>query len=70
MIISAAKDYISGCVNFSFNCQSVTLLQAYLLLVLFSSSLLVETGGKCPLVFSVTRVGGTNIYFLRSFMFK
>ena len=31
----------------------------YLLLELFSSSLLAETGGKCPLVFSVTRVGFT-----------
>ena len=52
------KDYISGCAAFSFNCQSVSLLQAYLLIELFSSSLLAETGGKCPLVFSVTRVHG------------
>ena len=50
------KDYVSGCAAFSFNCQSVPLLQAYLLLELFSSSLLAETGGKCPLVFSVTCV--------------
>ena len=40
------KDYISGCVNFSFNCQSVSLLQAYLLLELSSSSLLAGTGGN------------------------
>merc|ERR1712012_80204 len=40
------KDYISGCVNFSFNCQSVSLLQAYLLLELSSSRLLAGTGGN------------------------
>ena len=57
------KDYISGCVNFSFNCQSVSLLQAYLLLELSSSRLLAGTGGNRrqpaatgPLVFSVNRV--------------
>ena len=57
------KDYISGCVNFSFNCQSVSLLQAYLLLELPSSSLLAGTGGNWrqpvatgPLVFSVVRL--------------
>ena len=42
--------------------QSVSLLQAYLLLELFSSSLLAETGGKCPLVFSVTRVAKCKKY--------
>ena len=57
------KDYISGCVNFSFNRQSVSLLQAYLLLELPSSSLLAGTGGNRrrpaatgPLVFSVVRL--------------
>ena len=60
------KDYISGCVNFSCNCQSVSLLQAYLLLELSSSSLLAGTGGKRrqpaatgPLVLSVMRLGDT-----------
>ena len=52
----ATKDYISGCGAFSFNSQSVSLLQAYLLLELISSSLLAETSGKCPLVFSVKPV--------------
>ena len=42
------KDYISGCINFSFNCQSVSLLQAYLLLELSSSRLLAGTGGNRP----------------------
>ena len=55
--LSLATDFISGCGAFSFNSQSVSLLHAYLLLQLFSSSLLAETGGKCPLVFSITRVG-------------
>ena len=55
--LGLSKDYVSGCAAFSFNCQSVSSLKAYLLLELFSSSLLAETGGKCPLVFSVTRVG-------------
>ena len=50
------EDYISGCGAFSFNSQSVSVLQAYLLLELFSSSQLAETSGKCPLVFSVNRV--------------
>ena len=50
------KDYVSGCATFSFNCKSVSLLQAYLLWELFSSSLLAETSGKCPLVFSVNPV--------------
>ena len=57
------KDYISGCVNFSFNCQFVSLLQAYLLLELSSSSLLAGTGGNQqrpaatgPLIFSVNHV--------------
>ena len=44
-ILYYIKDYISGCVNFSFNCQSVSFLQAYLLLELSSSSLLAGTGG-------------------------
>ena len=62
------KDYISGCVNFSFNCQSVSLLQVYLLLKLSSSSLLAGTGGNRrrpaatgPLVFSVVRLHRHNI---------
>ena len=46
-----AKDSISGYGAFSFNSQSVSLLQAYLLLELLSSSLLAETGSKYPLVF-------------------
>ena len=61
--LGSTKDYISGCVNFSFNCQSVSLLQAYLLLELSSSSLLAGTGGNrqrpaatSPLVFSGNRV--------------
>ena len=60
--IGGGKDYISGCVNFSFNCQSVSLLQAYLLLELSSSRLLARTGGNQrpaatgPLVFSGNRV--------------
>ena len=58
----ATKDYISGCGAFSFNSQSVSLLQAYLLLELFSSSLLAETSGKCPLVFSVTSVIAPRFY--------
>ena len=41
-----------GCGAFSFNSQSVSLLQAYLLLELLSSSLLAETGSKCTLVHS------------------
>ena len=49
------KDYISGCA-FSFKSQSVSLLHAHLLLELFSSSLLAETGGKCPIIYSVTRL--------------
>ena len=40
------KDYISGCGIFYYNSQSVSLLQAYLLLELLSSSLLAETGSK------------------------
>ena len=50
------KDYISGCGAFSLNSQSVSFLQAYLLLELICSALLAETGGKCPLVFSVNHV--------------
>ena len=38
--------------------QSVSFLQAYLLLELISSTLLAETVGKYPLVFSVTLVIG------------
>ena len=52
-----SKDYISGCGAFSLNSQSVSFLPAYLLSELISSALLAETGGKCPLVFSVTCVG-------------
>ena len=44
--VNIFKDSISGCVNFSFNCQSVSLLQAYLLLELSSSSLLAGTSGN------------------------
>jgi len=47
--IGIGKDYISRCGAFSFNSRSVSLLQAYLLLELFSSSLLAATGGKYPL---------------------
>ena len=54
------KDYISGCGNFSLNSQSVSFLQAYLLLELISSALLAETGGKCPLVLSGNFVIGTK----------
>ena len=50
------KDIVSGCGAFSFNSQSVSLLQAYWLLELLSGSLLAETGSKCPLVYSVTHV--------------
>ena len=52
-----------GCINFSFNCQSVSFLQAYLPLELSTSSLLAGTGGNrrqlaatSPLVFSVVRL--------------
>ena len=58
--IVQTKDYISGCGNFSLNSQSVSFLQAYLLLELISSALLAETGGKCPLVFSVNPVTKSN----------
>ena len=61
--LGANKDCISGCGAFSFNSQSVSLLQAYLLLELSSSSLLAGTGGNwrrppatVPLVFSVERL--------------
>ena len=59
---SKLKDYISGCNDFSLNSQSVSFLQAYLLLELISSALLAggpdrRTGGKCPLVLSSNRVG-------------
>ena len=37
------KDYSTGCGAFSFNCQSVSLLKAYLLL-------------ECPMVFGVARM--------------
>ena len=56
--MSQIKDYISGCDDFSLNSQSVSFLQAYLLLELISSALLAggpadrRTGGKCPLVLS------------------
>ena len=50
------KDYLSGCDAFSLNSQSVSFLQAYLLLELICSALLAETGGKCPLVLSVNPV--------------
>ena len=55
------KDYISGCSAFSINSQSVSFLQAYLLFELISSAILAETGGKCPLVFSVIHVVLTNL---------
>ena len=48
VVTDKIKDYIPGCVNFSFNCQSVSLLQAYLLLELSTSSLLAGTGGNQP----------------------
>ena len=54
--LKAGKDYISGCGSFSFNSQSVSLLQAYLLLELLCSALLAEASGKCPFVFGVTCV--------------
>ena len=38
------KDYVSGCGAFSFNSQSVSLLQAYLRSELLCSALLAETG--------------------------
>ena len=59
-ILGWTKDYISGCADFSFNCQSVSWLQAYLLLELFCSTLLAGTSGKCLLVLGVARVGWTN----------
>ena len=52
--------HISGCFAFSLNSQSVSFLQAYLLLGFISGALLAETGGKCPLVFSVTHVVSSN----------
>ena len=59
-----SKEYISECGAFSLNNQSVSFLQAHLLLELIGSSLLTETGGKCPLVFSVNRVikGSENFH--------
>ena len=66
---SKLKDYISGCNDFSLNSQSVSFLQAYLLLELISSALLAggpapdrRTGGKCPLVLSSNRVSRCNNY--------
>ena len=53
---NSVADYISRCGAFSLNSQRVSFLQAYLLLDLISSTLLAGTGGKCPLVFSVTHV--------------
>ena len=58
MELVGCKDFTSGYGDFSLNSQSVSFLQAYLLLELISSALLAETGGKCPLVFSVKRVVG------------
>ena len=55
------KDYISECADFSLNSQSVSFLQAYLLLELISSALLAETGSKFPLVFSVTPVDNIEL---------
>ena len=37
-------------------------MQAYLLLEILSSSLLAETGGKCPLVYSVNCVPPTKLH--------
>ena len=54
------KDYVSGCATFSFDCQFVSLMQAYLHLRL------AETGSKCPLVFSVTRVLYPNMTGFKS----
>ena len=64
------KDYISGCSAFSINSQSVSFLQAYLLLELISSVLLAETGGKCPLVFSVNPVEGEGVKLVFPFSFS
>ena len=52
-----------GCGIFSINCQSVSLLQAYLLLEFLNSSLLGETGSKCPLVYSDKLIEYPPFYF-------
>ena len=63
LTLGGGQDYISGCVTLSFKSQSVSLLQAYLLLELLCSAFLAETSGKCPLVFGVTRMGGGKYLF-------
>ena len=60
VVLAATKDYVPGCGAFSLNSQSISFLQAYLLLELISSALLAVTGGKRPLVFSVICVGLTK----------